>query len=159
MSFREPIWRRHEGEHETTGRTKHRRSAAKAGPGCQENISGFPEARSVSHLNPCVKPVNLCRARHAHTFHNGKDESQNPWRPTRLTATGSSCNDWPIAASFRICEPATASTERTARSTVQSGLLTSPKTTAISVPLAKLSTTAAEGAATPLGRRSGNGKP
>jgi hypothetical protein len=50
VSFREPKWRRHEGEHETTGRTKHRRSAARAGAGCQENISGVPEARSVSHL-------------------------------------------------------------------------------------------------------------
>jgi hypothetical protein len=50
-------------------------------------------------------------------------------------------------------QPATASTERTARSTVQSGLLTSPKTTAISVPLATLSTTATEGAATPLGAK------
>jgi hypothetical protein len=34
----------------TTGRTKHRRSAARTGAGCQENIPGVPEARSVSHL-------------------------------------------------------------------------------------------------------------
>ena len=47
--------------------------------------------------------------------------------------TGSSCNGWWIGASLLICEPATVSTERTARSTVPSGSLINPKATAIAV--------------------------
>ena len=54
--------------------------------------------------------------------------------------TGSSCSGWRIATSPLICEPATASTERTARSTVPSVSRICPKATAIAVRLGSNST-------------------
>jgi len=66
-------------------------------------------------------------------FTQGKDESQCQWRPTPPTGTGSSCNGWRNGALRPICEPATVSTERAARSTAPSGSRISPKATAIAV--------------------------
>ncbi len=56
--------------------------------------------------------------------------------PTRRTGTGSSCNGWRIGRSLLTCEPATASTEKTARSTVPNVSRISPKATVIFVPQA-----------------------
>ena len=51
---------------------------------------------------------------------SAKDEPPNRWAPTRPMGTGSSCSGWRIAASLRICEPATVSTERGVYSSVPS---------------------------------------
>ena len=63
---------------------------------------------------------------------SGKDGRQNRWPPTRPTGMGSSYSGWRIGTSFRICAPATASTERGVHSSVPSVSLTNRNTIAIS---------------------------